>query len=90
MNTSTLPTTEGLKPGDLLTPMECAAIFCEKMRVSLSTYYRIYHPYIKFKGRVPRIPFEVVHGLINLHLERNSQNDPSFEELKKYIVDFKK
>lgn len=86
------------EPGDLLTKMECCTLFCEKLRIGTNSYYKYYRPYIKFKNyglekddegnirkRLPRIPYEIALGLINLMKEDRQPEDPSMQELKKFM-----
>lgn len=99
MSQTALPAIDHLKSGDIITPMECASIFCQKMRVSISTYYRTYHPFIQFKyhrqgladnGKqikgVGRIPYDVVIGLIHAMMGEIKDGDPSLEVLNEYMV----
>lgn len=87
-----------LKPGNLLTKMECCALFCEKMRISRDTYYNKVRPKLKFKnvmkdftsyGEKPvgieRIPYNIVIGIINKVMDNKQPNDPSDYQLNNYI-----
>lgn len=96
-------TVEELEPGDLLTKMECCAMFCRHMHFSQTIYYRSFRPYIKFKNYGPshdkndnpmppieRIPFEVVIGLLNRVRETPDPSDPPSEILDDFIYQIKK
>lgn len=86
------------KPGDLLTKGECQQLFEDKLGIKRTSYYQNYRPHIKFKfygqieadngeikKRIPRIPYEIAQGLINILMERPQPDDPPMEELQKFM-----
>lgn len=87
------------KPNDLLTKTQFRQLFCEEMKISKSTYYRVYHSDVKFwnyghyinqqgirKYAVTRIPYRIALGLINLVRGTTSEDDPQLEELMKFLT----
>lgn len=89
---------EKLKPGDLLTKMECCALFCEKLRISRDSYYKYVRPKIKFKNvmddlvsysdkpaEIERIPYTIAIGIINKLMNNKQPDDPSYSDyMKRY------
>lgn len=92
-----MPNTD-YQPGDLLTKGECQQLFEETLGIKKTAYFDNYRPHIKFKyygektddngdtvKTIPRIPYEIALGLINILLERPQPDDPPLEELKKFM-----
>jgi hypothetical protein len=72
-------------PNQLLTPTECMQLFCERLRISRATYYRNFHPDIKFQKfgiNLNRIPYRIAVGLLNKLCGNPLPSDPSDEELQ--------
>jgi hypothetical protein len=82
----------------LLTKMECLHLFCEKLKIGKDSYYKYYRPFIKFKciaqrvnkngelvESIPRIPYNVAIGLINLLRGTPHPEDPPPERLKQFM-----
>lgn len=86
-------------PDELLTKMECCHLFCDKLKIGINSYYNYYYKHIKFKyygkiinddgeveKRLPRIPYKIAMGLINLLQDRHDpKRDPKVETLLKYM-----
>lgn len=94
-------TVDELKPGDLLTKMECCALFCEKLRISRDSYYKYVRPKIKFKNvmedltsygkkspGIERIPYTIAVGIINKLMNNKQPDDPPNYDLKEYMKRF--
>lgn len=90
-----------LKRGDLLTKMECCALFCDKLRISRDSYYNYIRPKLTFKNvmedltgygekspGIERIPYTIAIGIIHKMMNNKQPDDPPGYELNEYIDRF--
>ena len=86
------------EPGDMLTKLEVCQLFCKKLNIGKSTYYKKIYPWLKFhpiekdisgyrgpqKG-VERMPFSIAVGIINKMTGNMQNDDPPSYELSSYL-----
>jgi len=89
------------KPGDMLTKMEVCHLFCDRLHIGKSTYYKKVYPWLKFKpigddmpgrfGRssgAERMPYKVAIGILNWMTSNRQPDDLSEYDLQKYVKSY--
>ena len=98
MNEQPNKISEQFGPGDMLTKMEVCQLFCERLRISKSTYYKKIYPFLKFqplekpltsswniqKG-TERMPYTIAIGILNKVTGFDQKTDPPQYELNNYL-----
>jgi hypothetical protein len=86
------------EPGDMLTKMDVCHLFCERLNISKSTYYKSVYPRLKFhpvaneisgysgeSSGAKRMPYTIAIGILN-KMTKNEQSDAPFDHLlRKYM-----
>ena len=98
MNEQPTKISEQFSPGDMLAKMDVCRLFCERLRISRSTYYKYVYPQLKFQpvadtllryglrsGGVERMPYTIAIGILNKMTGNRQQDDPYDHELARYM-----
>ncbi|MCC5905750.1 MAG: hypothetical protein JJU13_06080 [Balneolaceae bacterium] len=85
-------------PGDMLTKMDVCRLFCERLRISKSTYYKQVYPRLKFHPvenellrygtngtGAERMPYTIAIGILNKMTGNRQNSDPHDYVLNKYL-----
>lgn len=86
------------KPGDMLTKTDVCELFCERLRISKSTYYEKIYPRLKFqpvemnimvtrksKKGAERMPYTIANGILNKMTGFVQKSDPPQYKLNDYL-----
>lgn len=98
MNEQTTRMSDQFRPGDMLTKMDVCRLFCERLRISKSTYYKYVYPQLKFQPvadallrygmrsrGAERMPYSIAIGILNKMTGNRQQGDPFDHELARYM-----